>query len=118
LILTSDKTLLANSGKFSAWPLYLTIGNIPNNIRFVPKQHCAQLVALIPIPKGLVLERISLISGIETHQVSDEFRLWKRTMYHRVIGHVLKNLEQHMNDGLEMRCADGLNRLCFPVLCH
>jgi hypothetical protein len=118
LILTSDKTLLANSGKFSAWPLYLTIGNIPNNIRFVPKQHCAQLVALIPIPKGLVLERISLISGIETHQVSDEFRLWKRTMYHRVIGHVLKNLEQHMNDGLEMRCADGLDRLCFPVLCH
>lgn len=39
-------------------------------------------------------------------------------MYHRVIGHVLKNLEQHMNDGLEMRCADGLDRLCFPVLCQ
>jgi hypothetical protein len=36
-----------------AWPLFMTIGNIPNRTRFVPGQHCAQLIALLPVIKGM-----------------------------------------------------------------
>jgi len=41
LILTSDKTHLAFSGKVKGWPLMLSIGNIANDVRFVPGQHSA-----------------------------------------------------------------------------
>lgn len=52
IILTSDKTLYSGSGKATGWPLYMTIGNISDFIRFVPGQHCAQLLALLPVIKG------------------------------------------------------------------
>jgi len=33
----------------------MTIGNIPNDVRFVPGKHCAQLIALLPIITGIVI---------------------------------------------------------------
>jgi hypothetical protein len=50
--LTSDKTHLSQSGKAKAWPLYLTIGNLPNDIRLNPENGCVQLVALLPVLSG------------------------------------------------------------------
>ena len=52
VILTSDKTHLSGSGKVKAWPVMMTIGNISNDVRFVPGKHCAQLIALLPLIKG------------------------------------------------------------------
>jgi hypothetical protein len=52
LILTSDKTHLSGSGKVKAWPVMMTIGNISNDVRFVPGKHCAQLIALLPLIKS------------------------------------------------------------------
>jgi Plavaka transposase len=54
IILTSDKTLYSGSGKATGWPLYISIGNISDFVRFVPGQHCAQLLALLPVIKGLL----------------------------------------------------------------
>jgi len=55
IILTSDKTHLSGSGKFKAWPVLMTIGNIPNEWRFVPGKHCAEPIAMLPIPKRIKL---------------------------------------------------------------
>jgi hypothetical protein len=33
----------------------LSIGNIANDVRFVPGQHCAQLIAMLPVIKGSIL---------------------------------------------------------------
>ena len=55
ILLTSDKTHLATSGKVKGWPLFMTIGNIPNDVRFVLGKHCAQLIALLPIITGIVI---------------------------------------------------------------
>jgi Plavaka transposase len=52
IILTSDKTHLAFFGKVKGWPILMTIGNISNDVRFVPGKHCAQLICLLPIIKG------------------------------------------------------------------
>jgi Plavaka transposase len=52
IILTSDKTLLSHNAKVKAWPLFMTIGNISNKVRFVPGKHCAQLICMIPVKFG------------------------------------------------------------------
>jgi len=45
IILTSDKTLLSGNAKHKACPLYITIGNISNEVRFVPGKNAAKLIA-------------------------------------------------------------------------
>jgi hypothetical protein len=52
IILTSDKTYLSGSGKVKAWPVMMKIGNISNDVRFVPGKRCAQLISLLPLIKG------------------------------------------------------------------
>ena len=54
IILTSDKTYLSGTSKVKAWLVMMIIGNISNDVRFVPGKHCAQLIALLPIISGCV----------------------------------------------------------------
>ena len=54
IILTSDKTQLSGSASVRAWPLFLTIDNLSNSVRFAPGYHCAQLIAIIPIMMGIL----------------------------------------------------------------
>jgi len=56
--------------------------------------------------------------GVEKHQKSPEFRLWSRKLIHTVIESVLVSIQEHMRNGIKLRCADGADRLCFPVLCE
>src|SRR5947207_2131428 len=56
--------------------------------------------------------------GVEKHQKSPEFRLWSRKLIHTVIESVLAPIWIHMRTGIKLRCADGADRLCFPVLCE
>ena len=67
IILTSDKTLLSHNAKAKAWPLFMTIGNISNKVRFVPGMHCAQLICMIPIKYGTYLMRILLMDQAWRH---------------------------------------------------
>src|SRR5436305_6584498 len=69
LILTSDKTHLAFSGKVKGWPLLLSIENIANDVCFVPGQHYAQLIAILPIIKGSISTVVKSDKiGVETHE--------------------------------------------------
>jgi len=56
--------------------------------------------------------------GVEKHQKSPEFRLWSRKLIHTVIESVLAPIEMYMRTGIKLRCADGADRRCFPVLCE
>ena len=119
IILTSDKTHLSGSGSAKAWPLFMTIGNISNNIRFAPGYQCAQLIALIPIISGnRPTLYIAESSDIETHHETEEFRGWSRSVVHAVIRDVMTPIESVMKNGVRMACADGAERLCFPLLCE
>lgn len=55
---------------------------------------------------------------METHQNTPAFRAWKRGVFHQVIRTVMSPIEQVMRTGVIMSCADGAQRLCFPVLCQ
>ena len=54
VILSSDKTLFGDSGRASAWPLYMTIGNIVGYERFSKESHSVKLIALFPAIEGTI----------------------------------------------------------------
>jgi len=99
VICASNNTHLTNfSDDQHAWPLYLTIGNIRNNIHRTPKKRAWILVGLIPCPpKGA--------KNIEEACNS-------------AFGTVLSQL-RHLDitgPGLKWDCADGFQRQCYPLL--
>ncbi|KAF8587701.1 hypothetical protein K439DRAFT_1337354 [Ramaria rubella] len=52
VILASDKTWLSQfSGDKSAWPVYITIGNIAKSTRAKPSLHSSILLGYIPVSK-------------------------------------------------------------------
>ena len=95
VICASDKTDLTNfSGDQHSWPLYLTIGNIRNDIRRTRKKRAWILVGLIPCPS----------KGAKT---IDE-------AWHSAVGTVLSQL-RHLDitgPGLKWDCANGFQRQC------
>src|SRR5216117_3749527 len=46
------------------------------------------------------------------------FQSWSRMVIHSVIRHVLRPLEESMKNSIQLKCADGVERLCYPVLCE
>ena len=99
IILASDKTHLTNfSGDKSAWPLYMSTGNIRKDIwRTVSKRAC-NLFSFIPIPpKG------APDFGAAWHHDVDT-----------IVG-VRKEVDID-GPGYQWDCADGFHRHCYPIL--
>ncbi|KAF8160595.1 hypothetical protein BJ912DRAFT_915513 [Pholiota molesta] len=104
VILSSDKTLLSNfRGDNSAWPLYLTIGNIPKETRRQVSAHATILLGYLPIPKFDCF--------------SDKTRsLAKYRLFHYCLEKILMSLREAGLYGKDMMCADGWIRKIWPIL--
>ncbi|KAF8874328.1 hypothetical protein CPB84DRAFT_1817911 [Gymnopilus junonius] len=87
VIVATDKTQLTQfSGGKSAYPVYLTIGNLSKAVRRKPSQNACILIAY--------LSRI----------------------FHEAMRIVLKPLKKAGKDGVEMTCSNGDIRCVFPIL--
>ena len=108
VISASDQTHLTNfSGDKKAWPVYLTLGNIVSTVLNKPSTKAMILLALLPVPP-----KLSKQSAAQTED--------QRDMNRRILHAVLEQIFQPMcgagSNGIEMSCADGKVRRCYPIL--
>ncbi|KAJ6524347.1 hypothetical protein B0H19DRAFT_1215001 [Mycena capillaripes] len=96
IILSSDKTKLSNfRGDQSAWPVYLTIGNISKDIRRQANSHATILIGYLPIGK---------------------FSAVKYRTFHHCMTVITRSLIAAGTDGVDMTCSDGFVRWVWPIL--
>ncbi|KAK7433564.1 hypothetical protein VKT23_020718 [Stygiomarasmius scandens] len=103
-IIASDQTQLSTfSGDKKAWPVYLSIGNIEKGVRRKPSSRAFLLLGYIPTSKlECFLEK-------ECSQMGHQ-------LFHDCMKIILEPLERAGREGAKTICADGYERLVFPLL--
>ncbi|KAG8731968.1 hypothetical protein FRC10_001321 [Ceratobasidium sp. 414] len=104
IILATDATQLVLFGHKKAWPVYMLIANIENDIRRRPSERAMILIGFIPVPS------LSFISD------EDERRQKRWEVYHASMSEILASLKQASSRGVEMVCADGAVRRVHPIV--
>lgn len=106
LILATDKTQLTQfSGSKQAYPVYLTIGNLPSGIRRKPSEKGAILLAYLSTDK---------ISSSNLSVAAKRAKLHQ--LFHESMRHILSPLVDAGKNGVEMTSADGNIRKVHPIL--
>src|SRR5712671_1356351 len=103
LIVSSDKTQLTLFHSKMAYPVYLTIGNIPKDICQKPSHRAQMLIAYLPTSK---LEQIKVKAT--RHRAL-------RNLFHACMRHLLGLISPLGEVGIPMVSGDGVWRRCHPV---
>jgi hypothetical protein len=103
VILSSDKTQLTVFGNKLAYPVYLTIGNIPKGIRRKPSRHSHMLIAYLPTTR---LDHI-------TNQAARRRTL--ANLYHSCKRQITKPLRKAGIEGIQMAQGDGVIYRTHPI---
>ncbi|KAK1224627.1 hypothetical protein PQX77_012466 [Marasmius sp. AFHP31] len=104
LIFSTDKTLVTNFRGKSAYPIYLTLGNIPKEIRSKPSSRAYILVGYLPTSK---LEHIDVKAARRRAHLN---------VFHTCMKHILKPLEKAGASGIHLTSGDGLVRRAHPLM--
>lgn len=104
IIISTDKTKLSHfRGDKSAWPIYLTIGNIDKEVRRQSSSHATILLGYIPVPKlDCCTEKTKKVT--------------RYNLFHQSMRLVLSSLVDAGRSGVMMTCADAKVRNVFPIL--
>lgn len=106
MIIATDKTQLTQfSGSKQAYPVYLTLGNIPRSLRRKPTQQACVLLAYLPVEK---LNK----DGLAKREASGRYQ----RLFHDAMRHIVSPLVGAGKDGVEMASADGAIRSVHPIL--
>lgn len=116
IILGSDKTTVSvGTGHNEYWPIYMSIGNIRNNVRRAHRDGLV-LLGFLPIAKsesyffllfyscGLIL--FTIIAD-KRHANSEPYRNFRRQLLHTSISGMLKSLRPMFTTPEVNRCPDG-----------
>jgi len=104
LIVSTDKTQVTLFRDKMAYPIYLTIGNIPKRIRREVNSQAQILIGYIPTTK------LTGISGATA-------RRWAMTnLFHACMQSALGPISSYGETGIEMKCGNGIWRRCHPIL--
>ena len=100
VLLGSDKTHLSLfAGNKSAWPLYMSIGNIHSKVRNSPSRNAWITIAYLPV------------AAFRKDNGDNESRL-----YHQCVKHVLSPLARPGRVGLSLVDSVGAVRSCHPIV--
>ncbi|KAJ3766346.1 hypothetical protein FB446DRAFT_653959, partial [Lentinula raphanica] len=106
LIIATDKTQLTQfSGSKQAYPVYLTLGNIPKALRRKPTQQACILLAYLPVNK---LPKSSLTK----RELSSRYQ----RLFHEAMRIVFSPLIEAGRNGVELSSGDGAIRRVHPIL--
>ncbi|THU84840.1 hypothetical protein K435DRAFT_822599 [Dendrothele bispora CBS 962.96] len=104
VILSSDKTQVTLFRNKAAYPVYLTIGNLPKEIRQKPSQQGQILLGYLPTTK---LEHIKNKASC---------RRITANLFHACMTHLVSPLKNAGKEGVVMQSGDGVKRRCHPIL--
>ncbi|KAF9015791.1 hypothetical protein BDZ89DRAFT_911199, partial [Hymenopellis radicata] len=106
VILATDKTQLTQfSGSKQAYPVYLTLGNIPNALRRKPTEQVCILIAYLPVEK--------MSKGRLTKR---EHSARYQRLFHHAMRIILSPLIDAGKDGVQMVGGNGEVRHVHPIL--
>ena len=106
LIIATDKTQLTQfTGGKSAYPVYLTLGNLPKSIRRKPSQHACVLIGYLSVDK---INRTQL--------TKQEHRARNQRLFHESMRVILAPLKKAGKEGVDMTGGDGCVRKVYPIL--
>lgn len=106
VIIATDKTNLTQfSGSKCAYPVYLTLGNLPRAIRRKPSEHACILIAYLSVDK---CRRGSFSKDFQ--------RARNHRLFHESMRLILKSLIGPAEHGVEMTGGDGRVRSVHPLL--
>jgi hypothetical protein len=105
VIIASDKTTMTKlSGNQSAYPVYLTIGNISKSVRRKASRHATVILGYLPVDK---------FGDVPNKRIRKQL---KGELLHRAMRSIMEPLEEAGRTGVEMWCADGHLRRVYPLL--
>ncbi|KAJ3818812.1 hypothetical protein F5880DRAFT_1625872 [Lentinula raphanica] len=106
LIIATDKTQLTQfSGSKQAYPVYLTLGNIPKALRHQPSQQACVLLAYLPVDKMPK-------DGLPKRELSSRYQ----RLFHEAMRLILAPLREAGRKGVELVGGDGAVRRVHPIL--
>ena len=106
IIIATDKTQLTNfSGGKSAYPIYLTIGNLPKHIRRKPSQNACILLGYLSVAK---MKRSNITELQHRSKV--------QRIFHESMRVILEPLKEAGKKGVNMRSSNGDIRQVHPIL--
>ncbi len=103
IIISSDKTQVTLFRNKAAYPVYITIGNLPKDIRSKPSQRGQILLGYLPTTK---LEHISNKAAR---------RRTLANLFHACMSAILLPLRRLGVEGMEMATGDGVVRRVYPI---
>ena len=106
IIAISHQMHLTNfSGDKNAWPVYITIGNLPSTRRNRPGSMAFLLLALLPVlPKFAKSPANKLQRQMNADTLQGVFEL------------IFEPLRDTTLEGVSMDCAESKVQRCFPIL--
>lgn len=106
IIIATDKTQLTQfSGSKAAYPIYLTLGNLPKSICRKPSKRACILLGYLSVDK------IS-DDGISQREHTARYQ----RLFHESMRHILAPLKEAGRSGVEMTGGDGAVRMVHPIL--
>lgn len=103
LLFSTDKTQVTQFGNKSVYPVYMTIGNIPKDIRRKPSRQAYVLLGYLPTTR---LEHVTNKSAR---------RRMLANLFHSCMKRILSPLKAAGETGVNMTCGNGATRRTHPL---
>ncbi|KZV61414.1 hypothetical protein PENSPDRAFT_693426 [Peniophora sp. CONT] len=104
IITSSDKTQLTLFRNRSAYPVYLTIGNLPKELRRKTSLQAQVLIGYLPV------------TSLKSVTDDDLRRRLLANLFHDCMHDILTPLRKVARDGVILTSGDGVRRRCYPLL--